>query len=315
MPGGAGEEHAGIIMATDLQTLSNELAGTVERASRSIVAVHGRRGIGSSGITWRDNLIITSSEGVRAEEGIKLLLPDGRSTTARLRGRDSGTDLAVLEADANSLAPLEFAGESNLKPGQLALAVGRTANTGPIASFGIVSGVSGEWKTWRGGKLDPFVRLDISAYPTLSGGAALDTAGNLIGMVSTGLSRSSVFAVTHGTIDRIAGKLSQQGYVSRGFLGVALQPVALPPQQREHLGQDAAIMLLGIEPEGPASLGGLILGDVLVTGDGAPLPQPEALADLLERTPPGQTVKFKLLRAGILQDLDVRVGERPSRRR
>ena len=122
-----------------------------------------------------------------------------------------------------------------------------------------------EWKTWRGGKLDPFVRLDISAYPTLSGGAALNADGNLIGLVSTGLSRSSVFAVTRSTIDRIAGKLSQQGYVSRGFLGVALQPVALPPQMKEKLGQDAGIMLLGIEPEGPAAVGGLIMGDVLVS--------------------------------------------------
>ena len=302
-------------MATDLQNLSNELAATVERAAASIVAVHARRGIGSSGIAWRDNLILTSSEGVRAEEGLKILLPDGRVTTARLRGRDSGTDLALLETGANGLPALEFADDTALKAGQLALAVGRTGNTGPIASFGIVSGVSAEWKTWRGGRLDPFVRLDISAYPTLSGGAALDAGGKLIGMISTGLSRSSVFAVTRGTIERIAGKLSQQGYVSRGFLGVALQPVMLPPQLRDHLGQDSAIMLLSVEPEGPGAAGGLLMGDVLVTGDGATLGQPEALADLLERTPPGQNIKFKVLRAGILQDVEVRAGERQSRGR
>jgi serine protease Do len=302
-------------MATELVNLSNELAGTVERAAASIVSVHGRRGLGASGIVWRDNLILTSSEGVRAEEGIKLLLPDGRAATARLRGRDSGTDLAVLETDAGNLPPLEFAGDTALKAGQLVVAVGRTSNTGPIASFGIVSGVSGEWKTWRGGKLDPFVRLDIAAYPTLSGGAALDAAGNLIGLVSTGLSRSSVFAVTRSTIDRIAGKLSQQGYVSRGFLGVVLQPVALPPQMKETLGQDSGIMLLGVEPEGPGAVGGMVMGDVLVAGGGQPLAQPEALADLLERTPAGQVVRFKVLRAGAVQDLDVRIGERPSRRR
>jgi len=306
-------------MATNLVNLSNELAGAVERAAASIVAVHARRGIGSSGIVWRDNLILTSSEGVRVDDGIKLLLPDGSLTTARLRGRDSGTDLAVLETEAAGLRPLEFAADSALKPGQLALAVGRTGNTGPIASFGIISGVSGEWKTWRGGKIDPFVRLDISAYPTLSGGAALDAGGHLIGLVSTGLSRSSVFAVTRATIDRIAGKLSQQGYVSRGFLGVVLQPVALPPDMKDKLGQDSGIMLLGIEPQGPAAVGGLILGDVLIAAvvDGAvhPLAQPEALADFLEHTPAGQTVKFRVLRAGVVQDLDVRIGERPSRRR
>lgn len=302
-------------MATDLQDLSNALAETAARAAASIVAVQARRGIGSSGIAWRDNLVLTSSEGIRTEEGVKLLLPDGRVSTARLRGRDSGTDLALLEAEDAGLPPIEFAPDAALKAGQLVLAVGRTANTGPIASFGIISGVSGEWKTWRGGKLEPFVRLDISAYPTLSGGAALDAQGRLIGMVSTGLSRSSVFAVTRSSIDRIAGRLSQQGSSGKGFLGVVLQPVALPPQLREHLGQDSGIMLLGIEPGGPASAGGLIMGDVLVAGDDQPLAQPEALADLLERTSPGQTVKFKLLRAGVLQDLNVRAGERGSRRR
>lgn len=314
MPEPAAGAHAGV-MASELQTLSNELADAVQKAAPGIVAVLGRRGIGSSGIAWGENLIVTSNEGVRGEEGIKILLPDGRATTARLRGRDSGTDLALLEIEAGGLPALNFADESAVKAGQLAIAVGRTANTGPIASFGIVSGVSGEWKTWRGGKLDPFVRLDISAYPTLSGGAALDASGHLIGMVSTGLSRSSIFAVTRGTIDRIAGKLSQQGYVSRGFLGVALQPVALPPQLRDHLGQDSGIMLLGIEPEGPASLGGLILGDVLVAADGQSLAQPESLADLLERTPLGQNVKFKVLRAGVVQEQEVRIGERPARRR
>jgi len=302
-------------MATDLLNLSNELAATVQRAAASIVAVHARRGIGASGIVWRDNLILTSSEGVRAEEGIKLLLPDGREATARLRGRDSRTDLAVLETDAAGLPPLEFAAETALKPGQIVLAVGRTSNTGPIASFGIISGVSGEWKTWRGGKLDSFVRLDLQAYPTLSGGAALDTAGNLIGLVSTGLSRSSVLAVTRGTIHRIAGKLGQQGYVSRGFLGVTLQPVALPREMREKLNQDAGIMLLGVEPEGPAGQGGMVLGDVLVSADREPLAQPDALAELLERTSAGQTVRFHLLRAGVPQDLDVVIGERPSRGR
>jgi S1-C subfamily serine protease len=124
-----------------------------------------------------------------------------------------------------------------------------------------------------------------------------------------------VFAVTRATIDRIAGKLSQQGYVSRGFLGVSLQPVELPSQIKEKLEQDAGIMLVGIEPEGPAAIAGLILGDVLVAADDNSLAQPEALADLLERTPAGQIVKFKVLRAGAVQDLGVRIGERPSRRR
>jgi S1-C subfamily serine protease len=156
--------------------------------------------------------------------------------------------------------------------------------------------------------------VDISAYPTLSGGAVLDAGGNLIGMLSTGLSRSSVFALTRGTIDRIAGKLSQQGYVSRGFLGVALQPVTLPQDVKEKLEQDTGIMLLGIEPGGPAAVGGLILGDVLLAANGRSLAQPEALAELLEQTPADQVLKFRVLRAGTVQELDIRIGERPRRK-
>jgi serine protease Do len=311
----AGQRGQAGVMATELLNLSNELAAAAEQTAASIVAVHGRRGIGCSGIAWRDNLIVTSSEGIRAEEGIKVVLPDARVATARLRGRDAGTDLALLETDAGGLRPLETTGAAALKVGQLALAVGRTSNTGPIASFGVVSGVSGEWKSWRGGKLNPFVRLDISAYPTLSGGAAVDAGGHLIGLVSTGLSRSSVFAISGATIDRVAGKLAEKGYVGHGFLGIALQPVALPRDVNEKLQQDTGIMLLGTEPEGPAAVAGLILGDVLVSGDGQPLLGPEALADLLERASAGQTVTFQVLRAGQIHSIEVRIGERPGRRR
>ena len=301
-------------MATDLVSLSNELAGAVERASASIVAVQARRGVGSSGILWKENLILTSSEGVRTDEGIRLLLPDGSSPAARVLGRDPGTDLAVLEAEASGIPPLQFGDDATLKPGQFALAVGRTTNTGPIASFGIISGVAGEWRTWRGGKINPFVRLDISPYQALSGGAALDAGGGLIGMVSTGLSRSSVFAVTRTTVDRVAGQLSKQGYVSRGYLGVSLQPVALPRETKEQLHQESGVMLIGIEPEGPALAGGLLLGDVLVAANGQPLADPDALAALMERTPAGQAVGFQVLRAGAVQSIDVRIGERPGRR-
>lgn len=310
-------------MATDLANLSSQLAGIVEAAAASVVAIHARRGIGSSGIIWRDKLILTSNEGIRSEEAIKLLLPDGTTSTAKLRGRDAGTDLAVLEVEASGLHPLQFAGDDSLKPGQLAVAVGRTSNTGPIASFGIISGVSGEWKTWRGGRIDPFVRLDINGYPTLSGGAALDPAGHVIGMVSTGLSRSSVFALTRATIDRIAGKLAEKGYVSRGFLGVTVQPVALPPEAKEKAAmekaaQDSGLMLIGIEAEGPASRH-LTLGDVLLAAssgkDVHALDDPEALADLLERTPAGETLNFRVLRAGAVQEFAIRIGERSNRRR
>lgn len=299
-------------MASELQNLSNELAGAVERSSAGVVAVHARPRINSSGIVWRKDLILTSSEGVRFEEGIQVVLPDGRRVEARLRGSDGGTDLALLEADTGTIPPIDFADDHSLKTGQLVLAVGRTAATGPIASFGVVSGVSGEWKSWRGGKLDPFVRLDVSVYPTSSGGAAVDAGGALLGLVSTGLSRTSVLAVTRRTVDRVAQKLLDHGYVGRGFLGVALQPVALPGdlKQKLKLNQDTAVMLLGVEPNGPAASAGLIMGDILLETGNRVISDAETLAEALDSASIGQALSFRVLRAGAIQEVQVRIGER-----
>jgi S1-C subfamily serine protease len=304
-------------MANDFENLSNQLAGAVEKASAFIVAVQGRPRIGSSGVVWRQNFILTSSEGIRAEEGIRVLFPGGRAAEARLQGRDPGSDLALLEVDTGDVAPATFAADDSLKVGQLVLAVGRTANTGPIASFGIISGVAGEWQSWRGGRLDPFVRLDVGVYPTSSGGGVVDAHGNLAGLVSTGLSRSSVLAVTRKTIERVATRLQEKGHLSRPYLGISLQPVSLPRDLKEkfQLAQESGIMILGIEPDGPAAAGGLILGDVLISGGGETLSDPEDLAGVLSRGNSGDQVTFRVLRAGDAQEVSIRVGERPARGR
>jgi S1-C subfamily serine protease len=302
-------------MATDLVNLSNELAGAVERAAAAVVAVHARHRINSSGIIWRQNLILTSSEGIRLEDGIQIGFADGRHTEARLRGTDPGTDLALLETDTGGIPPIEFGGDDHLKTGQLVLAVGRTTSTGPIASFGVISGVSGEWKSWRSGKLNPFVRLDVSVYPTSSGGAAVDASGQLIGLVSTGLSRTSVLAVTRRTVDRVAGKLLEHGYVGRGFLGVALQPVPLPQDLKAklQLDQDTAIMLLGVEPNGPAASAGLIMGDILLQTGSSVISDAETLAAAIDSATIGESLSFRVLRAGTIQEVNVRIGERPRK--
>ena len=302
-------------MDSSLVNLSNELAAGVERAAAGVVAVHARPRINSSGVVWRKNLILTSSEGIRIEDGIQVLFADGREAAARLRGNDPGTDIAILETETGDIPPLQFLAEEGLKAGQLALAVGRTTSTGPIASFGIISGVSSEWKTWRGGRVDPFVRLDLSAYPTSSGGAAVDAGGNLIGLVSTGLSRSSVLAITRKTVERVGQQLLDRGYAGRGYIGIALQPVALPAELKDalRLDQQSAIMVLGVEPNGPAGAAGVILGDILVAAGGRALTDPDELAGILDQAPVGENLSFGLIRAGALREITIRIGERPRK--
>ena len=300
-------------MATNLVSLSNDLTAAVAKASTSLVAVHARRRIGTSGVVWRKGIILTTNEGIRFEDRIRVLFPDGRSSEAKLRGRDPGTDLALLEVDTGSIPAVDFIPDNEIKVGEVALAVGRTADTGPIASLGVVSGVSGEWRAWGGGNVNPFVRLDVSVYPTSSGGAAVDASGNLIGLVSTGLSRTSVLALTRSTILRVAQQLSDKGYVGRGFLGIALQPVRIPDDLRktQQLEQTIGIMILGVEPNGPAVAAGLTIGDVLVSAAGRELTDPDVLARMLEGANIGESVQFRVIRGGSMRTVDIKIGERP----
>jgi S1-C subfamily serine protease len=304
-------------MANNLVNLSDDLSAAVSKASASVVAVHARRRIGTSGVVWRKGIILTTNEGIASEDRIRILLPDGHTVDAKLRGRDPRTDLALLEAETGEIAPVEFIADNNLKVGQIVVTVGRTAETGPIGSMGIVSGVAGEWRSWGGGTVNPFVRLDVSVYPTSSGGAVVDPSGNFIGIVSTGLSRTSVLALTRTTIQRVAQQLYDKGYIGRGFLGIALQPVRIPDDLRQslQLEQTTGIMLLGVEPEGPAVKAGLTIGDVLVSAANRNLTDPDVLARVLEGAKIGESVQFRVIRGGSIRTVDVTIGERPVKAR
>jgi S1-C subfamily serine protease len=301
-------------MSNTLSDLSNSLASAVERSSSSVVTVHGRPRIPSSGIVWRSGLILTADAAVRRDEDLHVTLPDGKTVPAAIKGRDASTDLALLACDTSSAAPAGF-NQTDLKPGQIILTVGRTADTGPIATMGIISGVSGEWQTWRGGKLDQFVRLDVSVYPTSAGGAVVDGEGAIIGLVSAGLSRSSVIAVTLPTIERVAELLSTRGHVARGYLGIGLQSVAIPQALKQQLKiqQDTGVMALNVEENGPAAGAGMLMGDVVLSLGAHRITGPEALHAALDSSVVNKQLPVSILRGGALLQLDVTVGERPGR--
>src|SRR5215207_7775825 len=148
--------------AGSLLALSNGLAGAVERAGGSLVAINARERIPSSGVLWRDGVVVTADHTVKREEEITIALPDGGTVPATLAGRDPGTDVAVLRLESAALKAAEVGDTASLKVGHLVLAVGRVGERGPSASLGVVSAVGGAWRTWRGGQLEQFVRLDLA---------------------------------------------------------------------------------------------------------------------------------------------------------
>lgn len=300
----------------NLVALSNELAAAAERAGRIVVAVHGRPRISSSGVLWRNGIVVTAEHALRRDEEIRITLPDGQTVPAELAGRDSGTDLAVLKV-AGPAAPEvpEVSIAQSIRTGNLVLAIGRSEDTGVSAAMGVVSSASGPWHTWRGGKIDQFLRLDIGLYPGASGGAVVDVQGNVIGIATTGLSRTSVLAIPVITMNRVVHAILQKGHVTRGYLGVGLQPIALPEHLRTKPGSGSGgLIVLSVEPDGPAGRAGIVLGDVLIAFEGKPVMDTDDIQEFLGAEQVGKTVLASVVRGGQPVEVEITIGERPRRR-
>jgi len=292
-------------MTNELAALSEDLAAAVERVSGSVVAVDARSRFSSSGVFWRPGIIVTAEHTIRREEEITVTLPDGTTAPATLVASDAGTDLSVLRVEAPGAASV-LRGTPKPAPGQLALAVGRSPDSGVNATWGIVSAVSGPWRTWRGGRLDAYIRLDLTLYPGSSGGLVINVAGEALGIATSALSRIAGLAIPASTIDRVVDEILSRGRVARGYLGVGLQPVELPDHQK-------GLIVLSLEPEGPAAKAGILIGDVLVSLGGDHAADTEDIQAVLEKFGVGHTVEAGVLRGGASRNISITVGERPRR--
>src|SRR5262245_52713763 len=141
--------------ASALLALSNDLAEAVALAGQAVVAVYARPRMPSSGVHWRQGVIVTADHTVKRDEDISVGLPDGRTVAARLAGRDASTDLAVLTLAAAEL-PVAASGDATaLRVGHVVLAVARSSERGRSlsASWGVISALGGPWRSWHGGQI------------------------------------------------------------------------------------------------------------------------------------------------------------------
>src|SRR5262249_34266281 len=187
-----------------------------------------------SGVYWRKGVIVTADHTLRRDEEIAIRFDANTRVSARLAGRDPSTDLAILKLDGEAMASVpEFGDPSSLRLANLVLALGRTRRGTLAASAGIVGGVGGEWRTWRGGRIDQEIRLSLELYPGFSGGPLASVEGKVLGINTNGLSRGRAVAIPVATVNRVVDELLEKGHISRPYLGIAMQPVSLPEALRK----------------------------------------------------------------------------------
>lgn len=297
-----------------LLAFSNQLADAVEQAGRSVVAVNARRRMSSSGVYWRSGIIVTADHAIHRDEEITVVFPDGRTVTATLAGRDSGTDLALLKVPEADLPTVEINDPSLLRAGQIILAIARSGEGAISTSMGVISSIEGTWRTWHGGRIDQFIRPSLMLYPGFSGGPLVDAEGRVIGINIAGPRRMTL-AIPTATVNRVVEQLLQTGRVARGYLGLGMQPVRLPESLARSLNltKSGGVIVVSIEPDGPGDQAGVLLGDIVTALDGQSITDVGDVHRMLDPDRVGQPLTTQLVRGGTLIEVTITVGERPGR--
>ena len=300
----------------DWDALSDQFSAIAQEAGKFVVAVHGGHRIGASGILWRSELVVTSSHALRQTEGIEVAFGAKSSLKTRFLGRDSGTDVAVLRLDsAISEAPAQPHDGAGLRVGQLVLAVGRSRLNDLAASAGIIARLGAAWQTWRGGRIDSLLRPDVTLYPGQSGGALVDSRGRVLGMNTSGLARAAAITVPTATIERVVNEIVEHGRVFRPYLGLAMQPVAMPEElaRKLKIERESALMVMRVDPGSPSAEAGLMLGDLILTVNAQAVGGIERIQQALGQAKRGDTVELGYARAGQLASAKLKLADRPAR--
>lgn len=303
-------------MSSIVAEFSKELSGFAEGAERSVLAVWARHRLPSSGIYWRQGVVVTAEHAVKRDDEISILLGQGKKTVAKLAGRDRVADIAVLKVeDSNDVAVPAFTDSSSLKLAQIVLALGRTRTGNLVASAGIIGGLSEQTSTGRSVRIDRNIRLDLRLYPGFSGGPLLGSDGKIVGMNTNGLGRGRPITIPVSTVDRTVNEILEKGYIARPYLGVAVQPVILPDSLRTKVrpGTRGGLMVLHVESGGPADKAGILMGDTIVELSGKPALDLEDLHDLLSFTKAGESLEAAIIRSNTVLQVKLTVGERPAR--
>lgn len=292
-----------------LSALSDLLVARFAAAHASVAAVRLSERAHLGAILWRHDALVTSEQALPEREALESVLPDGSRIRGKLAGRDPATNVAVIRLDESAAAPALSA--SVPQTGALVIAAGSDGGGRASARLGTVNAVGPEWHSMRGGRIEARIQLDVRLAASEEGGPVFDAAGGWLGMTTFG-PRGQVLVIPAATVERIAPALLASGRVPRGWLGVALRPVAVPEELRESASEATGLMVMSLSQEGPAARAGIVAGDIIVSVEGTSARRLRSVLGHLGSDSVGKTVTLRVIRGGAVIAVEATVTERPE---
>lgn len=292
-----------------LGALSDVLAARFAAARDSVVALRLAERAHLSALLWRHDVLVTSEQSLPDREVLQAVLADGSSVSGKLVGRDPATNLAVVRLEK----PVHDTTLAASLPqvGALALAAGSDGTGRLSARLGMVNAVGPEWHSMRGGRIEARIQLDIRLAASEEGGPAFDADGGWLGMTTFG-PRGQILVIPAATVERIAPALLTAGRVPRGWLGVALRPVAVPDELRATAGEATGLMVMSLNPQGPAAKAGIVAGDIILSVDGTSARRLRSVLAHLGSDSVGKSVSLRVIRGGAVIAVEATITERPE---
>ena len=293
-----------------LQSFSNavtELAGSV---SPSVVNVNaGRRG--GTGIVWsQDGLVVTASHVLGHSTAATVIFGDGRELEAKVLGRDPYTDVALLKVDSSGLTPIGLGSTDGIKVGQFVLALANGFGKRVSATSGIITSHRRSMRGFWGVMIQDAVVSDVKLNPGYSGGPLVDASGALLGMNVAYFAGRGV-AVSAESLKETVAKISKDGRVKKGFLGVVVEPMQLPEEIAEgpEVGQEEGLLVRAVEAGSPAKAAGVSIGDIILKLGDTQATDEYDLHRALSGDVIGKQVSLRVLRAERATELKITPAE------
>ncbi|HTL48330.1 MAG TPA: trypsin-like peptidase domain-containing protein [Verrucomicrobiae bacterium] len=273
-------------------------------------------GSGSGFVFTPDGYILTNSHVVSGADTIDVTFSDGQVFSAQLVGDDPDTDLAVIRISAPRLAAAALGDSEKLRPGQLVTAMGNPFGFQYTVTAGVVSALGRSFRAQTGRLIDNVIQTDAALNPGNSGGPLVNARGEVVG-VNTAIiqpARGISFAIAINTAKFVAGLLIKNGFIRRGYLGIAGQNVPLLRRvvRFYHLEAVTGILVISVEKGSAAETAGLLPGDILLEFDGRKTAGLDDLHKFLIERPAGQAAELTVLRGADKRSLVITPEERPS---